>query len=280
VVDTTFVFIGAPLTDPGQEIVPVTNSPVVASILPDSRSVQLGSTATVFANMINDSSVTLSGCQMSLPTDAPAGLTLNFQTTDPSSNAPTGAINTATSLAPGGTQTFLLAFTSSSAVSVQGLAPVFDCASTWPVNSIADVNTADLSFSTTPTADVIALAATASNNGIVAVPFSSGASGAFAVATDNLGAASAITAATTTGEANLPITVTLCQTDPTTAACLAPPAASVTVSDQAGATLTFSVFVAASSAVPLDPANARIFVQFTDASKALRGSTSVAVETN
>jgi len=280
VVDTTFVFIAAPLADAGQEIIPVTNSPVVASILPDSRSVQVGSTATVFANMVNDSSVTLSDCEMTLPTNAPAGLAMNFQTTNPSTNAPTGSPNTPASLTPGGTQTFVLSFASSSAVSVQGLEPVFECASTWSVNIIPGVNTADLSFSATPTADVIALAATASNNGIVAVPFSSGSSGAFAVATDNLGAATSITATANTGEANLPITVTLCQTDPTTAACLAPPAASVNVSDPAGATLTFSVFVAASSAVPFDPASTRIFVQLTDASNALRGATSVAVETN
>jgi len=38
--------------------------------------------------------------------------------------------------------------------------------------------------------------------------------------------------------------------------------------------------VAASSAIPFDPAGARIFVRFKDASGASHGSTCVAVETN
>jgi hypothetical protein len=47
----------------------------------------------------------------------------------------------------------------------------------------------------------------------------------------------------------------------------------------AGDTPTFGVFVFASAAIPLDPANSRIFVIFTDAGGVVRGRTSVAVET-
>ncbi|MEI9984379.1 MAG: hypothetical protein WDN69_14910 [Aliidongia sp.] len=47
----------------------------------------------------------------------------------------------------------------------------------------------------------------------------------------------------------------------------------------AGATPTFSVFLQASGAIPLDPASARVFVRFKDADGALHGSTSVAVAT-
>jgi len=36
------------------------------------------------------------------------------------------------------------------------------------------------------------------------------------------------------------------------------------------------IFVAASAAVPFDPANSRIFVKFKDSSNAVRGETSVA----
>ena len=44
-------------------------------------------------------------------------------------------------------------------------------------------------------------------------------------------------------------------------------------------TATFSLFVAATGAVPFDPANHRIFITFEDAGGVVRGSTSVAVTT-
>jgi hypothetical protein len=47
----------------------------------------------------------------------------------------------------------------------------------------------------------------------------------------------------------------------------------------AGATPTFAIFATASGQVPFDPANNRIFVIFSDAGGTVRGSTSVAVET-
>lgn len=279
VVDTTFVFIGAPNTDPGQEIVPVTNSPVVAAVLPGSRSVETGSTATVFADMVNDSSVTLSGCQISLPASAPAGLAITYQTTDPTTNALTGTPNTPVSMTAGSLKTFVLSFTDGTAEEAAGLEPVFQCTGTWPVTQVLGVNTVDLTFSSTPIADVIALAATASGDGIVTVPLSTGIA-AFAVATDNVGAADTITAEPDTGNASLPVDLSICQTDPSTGACLAPPAASVTLTDTTGATPTFSIFVNASAAIPFDPANARIFVRFKDANGTSHGATSVAVQTN
>jgi hypothetical protein len=103
--------------------------------------------------------------------------------------------------------------------------------------------------------------------------------GVFAVATVNLGSADTITAATNTGEATLPITVTICQTNPQTGVCLQTPGPTVKTTIAANATPTFGIFVSASAAVPFDPANNRIFVQFTDSTGAVRGETSVAVET-
>jgi hypothetical protein len=57
------------------------------------------------------------------------------------------------------------------------------------------------------------------------------------------------------------------------------PAATVTTTIAKNATPTFGIFVSASGAIPFDPAGSRIFVTFTDSTKAVRGETSVAVET-
>jgi hypothetical protein len=75
------------------------------------------------------------------------------------------------------------------------------------------------------------------------------------------------------------LTITLCQSNPMTGVCLHTPTATVATSIGANATSTFVIFVSASGTVPLDPANNRIFVTFTDSTNAVRGETSVAVET-
>jgi hypothetical protein len=117
------------------------------------------------------------------------------------------------------------------------------------------------------------------NDGIVHVTHGSPATGVFAVASDNLGSGDTITVATNTGEATLPVTIAICQTNPATGVCLQTPAASVATPINPGATPTFGVFVTASGTVPFDPTNNRIFVTFTDSTNAVRGETSVAVET-
>jgi len=153
----------------------------------------------------------------------------------------------------------------------------FSCANANPATVLTGINTLLLSASNTPTADVIALAATASGNGIVEVPGSSG-TGAFAVASANVGSAASITVSADTGATNVPVTLTLCQTIPATGACVAPPAASLTTAIAAGATPTFAVFATARGTIPFDPAANRIFLRFRDsASSQVVGATSVAL---
>jgi hypothetical protein len=282
-VDVSYVYIDDPLADPGFKVLPtiinpLPPSPAVSSVLPGGRSVEVGATATVFATMLNGSTTAaLTGCTIGLPSTAPASLAISYQTTNPATNAPTGTPNTPVTIPAGGAQTFVLSFTSSAAVTAPGLDLQFDCAAVQPVVSIPGVNTVDLLFSTTPIADVIALSATATNNGILEVP-ANGAS-AFAVATDNAGATGTLTVTADTGSATLPLSISVCQTNPANGACLAAPAASVTLSDTAGATPTFSVFATATGTIPLDAATSRIFLRFTDSNGTSHGSTSVAVET-
>lgn len=251
---------------------------LLSSILPSGRAVAADATATVFATLLNTGAGDLAECRIGLPSPAPAGLSMSFQATDPHTNAPVGSPNTPVGIAGNdGTQTFLLAFQAAQALSVSELPLSFVCLGAQPVAAIQGVNTIDLRFSTQPTPDIVALSATASGNGIVTIPQSTGAASAFAVASVNVGVAGNVTVGT---DAAAPLTVMLCQSDPMTAACLAPPAASVVVDYTTGATPTFSVFLTASAPIVLDPARNRLAVTFSDAAGELLTRTSVAVDTD
>ncbi|MEI9987094.1 MAG: hypothetical protein WDN69_30450 [Aliidongia sp.] len=252
-------------------------SPLVASVLPGSRSVQLGAPATIFATMINGGTATLGGCVVALSGSAPAGLTLNYQTTDPTTNALTGTVNTPVTLAGGGgLQSFLLSFQGAAPFAAPAMPIVFGCAGAPLAASIPGVDTVDLAMSSTPVADIIALAATPTNNGVIETP--AGGAGAFAVASTNIGATDAITVSVDTGNAVLPLVAALCQTDPGNGQCLAAPSTSVALNYAGGAAPTFSVFVQSTAAIAFAPGASRIFVRFEDAGGGLHGSTSVAVE--
>jgi hypothetical protein len=154
----------------------------------------------------------------------------------------------------------------------------FDCLGAAPAAVAPGVDTIDLAMSSTPVADIIALAATVTGNGIVQIPLNGAA--AFAVASANVGVAAPITVSVDTGSASLPLSATICQSNPGTGQCLAAPSTSVSLDDTAGATPTFSVFLQSTGAIAFAPAISRAFVRFRDASGGLHGSTSVAVETN
>jgi virginiamycin B lyase len=250
---------------------------LVASVLPSSRSVQVGAAATVFGTVINASQDTTgTTCTVQPATGIPAGF--SFQTTSSTTNAPTGTPNTAVSLAPGAVQSFVLALTPTAVIAPTEVSFSFACANATAAAVDIGLNTLLLSAATTPTPDIIALSATATNDGIVDIPGNAG-TGAFVVATINLGSASPITVSANIGTANLPVALSLCETVPATGQCMAPPAAKVTTSVAAEATPTFAVFVQGNGTVPFQPAANRVFVQFQDAGSAIRGLTSVAVRT-
>ena len=186
--------------------------------------------------------------------------------------------NTPADIPAGGFQTYVISVTPSAAFGATEVQLSFGGANTFPVPPLLGINTLLLSASTSPVPDIIALASTPTGDLITNVSGTT-RTGIFAVATSNAGAGGSITVSTDTEGAVLPLIVNLCQTDPTTAACLAPPAPSVTATMNAGATPTFSFFVTGTGSVPFDPATNRIFVRFKDAGLVTRGSTSVAVRT-
>jgi virginiamycin B lyase len=253
-----------------------TNIALAAAVLPLSRSAVVGGTpATAFATIINAGPGDALACAISPATVIPASFV--FQTTDPATNALSGTPNTPVNIAQGNSQSFVVAFTPNAAFVPINVNFTFGCANASPAPGIVGVNTLDLTASTTPVPDVVALAASG-DPGYVDIPGATG-TGVFAVATVNLGIDATITAAANTGTANLPVTLTICQTNPMSGACLAAPASSVAADIQPNATPTFGIFVAGSAAVANSPGVNRVFVTFTDSGGTLRGETSVAVRT-
>ena len=116
-------------------------------------------------------------------------------------------------------------------------------------------------------ADMISIGATPTNDGIVDVPPSTG--GAFGVATVNIATSATVTAKAqyvrpfNESDPAKQFLVFICETNPATGACLAPPAASVQFQAAPNVPHTFAVFVQRPTVDPgFDPAQRRAFVIF------------------
>jgi streptogramin lyase len=261
-----------------------------AATLPTNRNVSLenvmvvrqpattGGAVTVFGTMINALSVTATNCAVQPSPLANLPGAFVYQTTDPATNALTGTANTPVNIAAGAAQSFVLAFTPTLPFASIDVPLVFSCANLLAAPSVPGLDTVLLAASITPVPDVIALGATATNDQTLHITGSTG-SGAFAVATINLGAGASITVAADTGGSNIPVSINLCQTDPQSGQCISAIGPSVTTQINTNDTPTFGIFVTALDTVGFDPTNNRIFVSFFDAGGVQRGGTSVAVET-
>jgi hypothetical protein len=94
----------------------------------------------------------------------------------------------------------------------------------------------------------------------------------------NIGASGSITATADTGGITLPLTLTVCQTNPLTGVCLSAPSASVTSTVNGNESATYTVFAQANGMIPFDPAQRRVFLRLSS-DGIVRGATSVAVMT-
>ena len=261
------------------------NPPItlMAAVLPSSRSVQVGTTATAFATIINAGTVTATSCRIELLSSIPADF--SYQTTDSATNSLIGRPNTPVNIAPGRLQTYVFSLTPNTPIEPMEVEFGFACSNTNPATTIVGVNTLQFTVSATPVPDIIAVAAGTKGyrEGAVVLPYSDPRKGAFVAATTNLGASASTTVSADMGNAALPMTITICQSDPATGACLAAPTSTVTLSIDTNATPTFNIFVEDKS-VPdpsgaglFDPAVYRIYLRFRDLGGIMRGSTSVAV---
>lgn len=252
------------------------SGPLVASVLPSTRSIQLGDIATVFATMINAGAEPAIGCGIDLLSEVPAAL--SFQTFDPVELV-TGPVNVPVDIV--GAQAFVLTLEPSGSFGPSELEFLYDCQNTDPVVTLPALNTLGLLVSPDPVPDIVALAATLQGDGRVRAPV--GGTGFFTVATSNVGIAGSITATADTGGVVLPLNLSLCQTDPVSGACLgAGPvdaASGVTLDIGAMEVPSFAIFATPSAPIPFMPASNRIFARFRNGEGVTLGATSVAFET-
>jgi Matrixin len=139
-----------------------------AAVLPASRSVRVGTPATAFATVLNTAPAAAENCRIAPATSVAANFT--FQTTDPTTNEPTGAANAGATIPADGQGTFVFSFTPTAAFGSTDVLLSFDCDNTDPAPTISGIDTLLVSASSAAVPDVIALAATTSGDGIVSVP--------------------------------------------------------------------------------------------------------------
>ena len=244
---------------------------LVNSVLPTSRSIPVGTLATIFNTIINAGADTAYGITLSMNPTPPG--TFVYQQTDCATNAVVGTPNSSLDLAPGGVLCYVLSFTPSAtfaATSVHIQAQAINAAST---NLLTGINTWLLRATSVAGPDIIALTTTTDFHQVAC----SGAN-AFAVALSNVGAAAAgdITAVANTGTAVLPLSISISETDPATGVVIGD---HILQSVGAGENRTVAVFVTFNGCIAFDPAANRIFIEFRDASNNVVGSTSTAVST-
>lgn len=266
-------FVGAKI---GRFTVPASSNSLVAAVLPASRSVAVGATATALATIINAGAAPASACAISPVTGVPASFA--YQTTDPATNSLTGTVNTPVAIPPGGVQTFVIGFATRAPFVPSEVALGFHCAAQDATAIVSGVDTVSLSASTTAVPDLIVVTRTIANDGILTIPAAQ-ASAAFAAATINLGAAANLTATATLKSSGLPVSLTICQTNSNTGQCLDAPSTSLSLQVGTNETPTFSVFATATAAIGFDPSANRVRIEFTRSDGKLAGLSSVAIRT-
>ncbi len=241
---------------------------IASSILPVSRSVQVGQTATVFASIVNGGSITAQSCNITPITSLTS--TFSYQTTD-AMNSLTGSPNTPIDIPAGGIQNFIISFTPTAAFVPTNVFLNFTCINTSPAANTLGLNTLLLSADNSPVPDIVGLTT------VVDLQSPLGMSTLFAVGSSNVGATGDITVSVDDGGQGLPLALNICQTN-MLGACSSAIGPTVTFNYTGGSTASFAVFVQAIGGIQFDPANNRIFIRFADSGGTARGATSTAVQ--
>ncbi|WP_394692695.1 reprolysin-like metallopeptidase [Hyphobacterium sp.] len=248
---------------------------VRSALLPYSRTVSSGTAATAFVSVVNPASTgsTAEGC--GLQVHGASGFT--FQRTDPATNAVIGAPGDLADIPAGGVQTFVISLVQPGPFAASDIRIDTSCRNRASAPAINGLNTLLFTSTTLSLPDVIALAATTSNNGIVELP-SGGGANAFSVATANLGSVGNVIVSIAPGaEAPAFDLLEICRTNAATGQCETPRATSINQLFNANETLTFAAFVRSNAPVGNVPATNRVFVHFRTPAGQSVGATSVAV---
>ena len=248
-----------------------TNTTLVNSVLPTSRSVPIANTATIFNTIINAGTIPATGVTLSM-SPVLAG-TFVYQQTDCATNAIIGPANPSLDLAPGGVLCYVLSFTPSATFTATSAHIRAQASNAPSTNLLTGINTWLLRATDTLGPDIIALTTTTDFHQVAC----SGAN-AFAVALSNVGATATgdIAAVGNTGSATLPLSISISETDPATGVVIGD---HILQAVGAGENRTVAVFVTFNGCIAFDPAANRIFIEFRDASNNVVGSTSTAVST-
>lgn len=246
--------------------------------LPYARSGVVGQPITGFATLLNNGYRAGLDCGLALA-DPSQPFDLEFRPTNPATNAIDGAAGEtrpADVLRP---VTYLFALTPREPVAAREVALTYACSNAENAPSVAGVNTVLISADTTQQPDILSIGTTASNDGVIRIPSTSGV-GFLSTAALNLGSTGEITFSADVTGTDIPVTIEVCETDLSNGgACRTPRAAQTTVSFGAGEVKTFAVFVRANGAVAFDPAGVRVFARWRDEGGVVRGATSAAVRT-
>jgi hypothetical protein len=257
---------------------------VVAAVLPGARSGYLGGPdLTVFLSVVSSAAGPVQTCSVRAPDGAPA--TLSYRRID-AAGSPVDPLDPVFDLGAGETADFVMALSPTAETGVDGYVffPIVECENGL-LDPIEGVNSTVISIDQTPPPDMLSVVATQSNDGVVRIPRPGGL-GLMTAAALNIGAGdrsaglAGVTATVRpdTGDAVLPITLTICEIG-LDAVCLAPPAPEVETLFQADEAHFFAVYARSDgvSGIPFDPANARIYLRFLDRANYVRSVTSAAV---
>ncbi|MEE2527119.1 Ig-like domain-containing protein, partial [Hyphobacterium sp. HN65] len=258
---------------------------IVAATLPGARSGYVGGPIiTAFLSVISQSSSPAQGCRVTSPADAP--VSLNYSAVD-DQNQVTGEPDPLFDIPAGGLLSFVIGLSPDEETSASGyeFLPVISCENAG-LDPIVGVNSVFLTIEAAPTPDILSIGVTPSGDGIITIP-SSGGVGFMAASAVNIGAGDGsaapgeITLQTSvdTGAVQLPASLEVCRID-ADAICISPRGPSVTSIMGPNSPQFFAVFARDNSdgaGISLDPASARVFLRFADATGVIRSATSAAI---
>lgn len=241
------------------------------AVLPNSRTVLFGRPGTAFMTLINPARFPAArNCRIGFTTFF--GGHFEYRLTD-SNNAPYGDPNPVFDLEPGASQSFVLSFTASSPSSQE---PPFTylCDNVVPREDPRGADQFVLRTSAAPEPDIIAIAITPTQDGVINVPKRS-VFRAFSVAAMNIGAA--IEEVPVRLE-QFSLHMEVCETNPQTGECISARTPYLNTSFAQNQVRTFSVFVRGDDIdVPFTPATFRARIFFGANSIDVYGGTSVAI---